>query len=140
MSRVVSELIKLDRSRWAEIGSGDARMRASLAVRLQMRRVWRRRRYLFYRREQKDVAAKADKMSAIVRSGMQPRLYAHLAGHYIMRALFPETIVTLLSLFPLALFLVGLLLRIISMPSLASAPFFSRYRLPDVLVFCVQFS
>lgn len=51
VSRVVSELIKLDRSlnrnrrwrwwrRWYE-------MRASLAVRLQMRRVWRRRRYLF---------------------------------------------------------------------------------------------
>lgn len=38
----------------------------------------------FYRREQKDAAAKADKMSAIVRScgaGMQPHLYAHLAGH-----------------------------------------------------------
>ena len=55
-------------------------MWASLAVRLQMRRVWRGRRYLFYHREQK--AAKADKMSAIVRSGMQPHLYAHLAGHY----------------------------------------------------------
>lgn len=55
-----------------------------------------------------------------------------------MRALFSETIVTLLSLFPLVLFLVGLLRRFVSMLSLASAPFFSRYRLSDVLVVAVS--
>lgn len=52
-----------------------------------------------------------------------------------MRALFPETIVTLLSLSSSLLrpSFVALPRRADSMPSLAATPFFSRYRLLDVL-------
>lgn len=77
MPRVVSELIKPIRS-----SGGDRQCEClQLCVRERDESGGGGDTFFFYRREQKDAAAKADKMS-IVRSGMQPHLYAHLAGHY----------------------------------------------------------
>lgn len=96
----------------------------------------------FYRWEQKDVDAKATtKMFAIVRSGTRVCNHTYTRTSLsIMRALFPETIVTLLSHSFLSRFLVGLPRWTVSMPSLAAASFFSRYRLLDVLAYCAWFS
>lgn len=74
-TRVTLELIKLGIVRRAEISG--VRMRASSAVRLQMRRG-----YLFIVGNKKTWMRKPrQKCPPLSDPGMQPHLYAHLVGH-----------------------------------------------------------